>query len=82
MPALGELFVDPLDWKEIKKKAKHFVLLHSDNDPYVPLWHGEKLRDLLEGKLTLIKGQAHFSTTTYPGDKYLKFPELLEKILE
>lgn len=77
-----EMFVDPFDWKKIKTKAKKFIFFHSDNDPYVRLRYGEKLRDLLSGELIILKGQAYFSTTTYPGDKYFKFPELLTKILE
>lgn len=79
--AVREMFVTPFDYRKIKKKAEKFIFFHSDNDPYVPLWHGEKLRDELGGELIILKGQAHFSTTTYPGDKYLEFPELLEKIL-
>jgi hypothetical protein len=79
---LKELFMKPFDYKKIKSKASKIVLFHSDNDPYVPLWHGKKLRDFLCGELIVMNGQAHFSTTTYPGNKYLQFPELLEKILE
>lgn len=78
-----EMFVKPFDWKKIRRQAKTFVLFHSDNDPYVPLWHGEKLQSLLGAELILMKGQAHFSTTTYQDkEKYRKFPELLAKILE
>lgn len=79
---LAELFVKPFDFKKIKTKVKKFVFFHSDNDPYVELWQGEKLHKLLGGELIVMKGQAHFSTTTYRGEKYKKFPKLLEKILE
>lgn len=78
--AVKEMFVKPFDWKKIKTKAKKFVLFHSDDDPYVPLWHGEKLKKYLQGELIIMKGQRHFSTTTAPG--YKKFPAVLEKILE
>jgi len=77
-----EMFKKPFDYLQIKTKARRFTFFHSENDPFVPFWHGEKLRDILGGELVVLKGQAHFSTTTYPGDAYLKFPELLEKILE
>jgi len=76
-----EMFVKPFDWKKIKTKAKKFLYFHSDNDPYVSLTYGEKLQGLLGGELIIMKGQAHFSTTTYPGKKYVQFPELLDKIL-
>lgn len=77
---LHELFTYSFDWQTIKSRAKKFVLFHSDDDPYVPLWHGEKLKKLLGAKLILMKGQKHFSVSTDP--KYTIFPKLLEKILE
>jgi hypothetical protein len=77
-----DMFVKPFDYQRIKTQSKGFTFFHSENDPFVPLWHGEKLQDVLGGELVVMKGQAHFSTTTYPGDKYLQFPQLLEKILE
>jgi predicted alpha/beta hydrolase family esterase len=77
---LGGLFSIHLEWKRIKEKARNIVLFHSDNDQYVPLHHGESLRDFLGAKLIVMKGQGHFSTSTDP--KYRNFPELLEKILE
>jgi len=61
-PPVKEMFVRPFDWKKIKMHAKSFILFHSDNDPYVPLWHGEKLKKLLGAELIVLKGQAHFST--------------------
>lgn len=82
-PPVKEMFRKPFFWEIIRSRAKKCILFHSDNDPYVSLWHGEKLRKLLGAELVVIKGQAHFSTTTYPDkEKYKKFPELLEKILE
>ncbi len=81
-PPVKEMFTEPFDWKKIRKHAKTFILFHSDNDPYVPIWHGEKLREYLGAELIVMGGQAHFSTTTYPGEKYNQFPQLLEKILE
>lgn len=82
MKELTHLFNVSLDWPALKKKAKRIILYHSDNDPYVPLRYGEKLKKLLDAELIIMPGQAHFSTTTYPEkEKYKKFPELLEKIL-
>lgn len=76
---LRELFTYRFAWDKIRKKAKQFILFHSDDDPYVPLWHGEKLKKLLDAQLILMKGQKHFSVSTDP--KYITFPKLLEKIL-
>lgn len=76
---LRDLFTYQFDWKTIKTRAGQFVLFHSDDDPYVPLWHGEKLKKLLDAQLIVMKGQKHFSVSTDPN--YTTFPELLEKIL-
>lgn len=75
----SELFLEPFDYDRIRKKAKKFVIFHSDTDPYVPLHHGEKLASLLEGELIVLKGQGHFNLEQ--GPEYKKFPILLEKIL-
>lgn len=77
--AINELFLKPLDYLKIKGKAKKFVLIHSDDDPYVPIWHGYELKKRLGGKLVIMKGQKHFSTSTY-GEKYKEFPKLLEYV--
>lgn len=77
--SINELFLKPLDYKKIKKRAKEFILIHSDNDPYVDLEHGRVLKEWLGGKLLIMRGQKHFSTSTY-GEKYREFPELLKYI--
>ncbi len=77
---LNELFLIPFDWQKIKKQAKKFILFHSDDDPYVPLSHGQKLKELLNADLFVLKGQGHFSLEKDP--QYKQFPQVLEKILE
>lgn len=77
--ALKELFVKPFDYDLIKKKAKRFVFIHSDNDPYCPLEHAKFLTEKLDGQLIVKKGQKHFSIGSY-GEEYSKFPFLLELI--
>ena len=76
---LKELFIEPLDFKRIKTHAKHFIFIHSDNDPYCPLDHAKFLSEKLDGKLIVLKGQQHFSTSV-GGEKYKKFPLLLKLI--
>ena len=79
--ALSELFERPLDYELIKSKAKRFVLIHSDDDPYCPLDHAEYLAEKLGAKLIVKKGQKHFNISTV-GEKYKKFPFLLELIMD
>ncbi len=77
--ALDGLFEEPFDFAKIKNKAKHFVFIHSDNDPYCPLEHAEFLAEKLDGELIIREGQKHFSIGSF-GEEYKKFPFLLELI--
>lgn len=78
-PPVKEMFKYQFNWDKIKKNAKKFILIHSDNDPYISLEHGEFLREKLGGELVIMKDQGHFSTETV-GEKYKQFPELLKYI--
>lgn len=77
--ALDELFLKPFDFEKISKKAKKFIFIHSDNDPYCPLEHAQFLREKVNGTLILLRGQKHFSIGT-AGKEYDKFPFLLDLI--
>lgn len=71
------LFRRPFNWQKIKKKADKIILIHSDDDPFVPLKHGVILKQKLQAKLILLKGQKHFSVST-GGEKFRKLPIILE----
>lgn len=73
------LFEEPFDFEEIKKHAKRFIFIHSDNDPYCPLDHAKYLSKKLGGKLIIKKGQGHFNLEK--GKEYRQFPFIL-KLLE
>ncbi|MEI6498507.1 MAG: alpha/beta hydrolase [bacterium] len=75
---LNDLFEVPFDFEKIKKHAKKFIFIHSDNDPYCPLDHAQYLAQKLGGELIIIKGQGHFNLEN--GQKYKQFPELLQLI--
>ena len=74
--SLEGLFDKPFDFQKIKSRAKHFIFIHSDNDPYCPLEHAEFLSNKLNGKLIIKKGQKHFNLEQDP--KYKRFPFLLK----
>ena len=76
---LKGMFIHKFVWKLIKTRAKHFIFIHSDDDPYVALNHGKILYEKLGGKLIIKEGQKHFSIDT-AGQKYKKFPLLLKLI--
>lgn len=75
-----EMFAEySFDWDKIKKHAREFIFIHSDNDPYIDLKQGEFLKEKLGGELVVLPGQGHFSISTV-GEKYREFPELLKYI--
>jgi len=74
-----ELFLRPFDFQKIKAHCKEFVLITSDDDPFVSLEHGKFFEEKLDTKLIIFKNQKHFSVESY-GEKYKKFPEILEYI--
>jgi uncharacterized protein len=76
---LSELFTAPFNFEKIKKKAKHFVFIHSNDDPYCPLEHAEYLAGKLEAKLIILKNEKHFSISS-AGKKYKKFTFLFKLI--
>lgn len=76
--SLKGLFIEPFDFAKITANAEKFVVIHSDNDPYVPLEHAEYISECLNGELLLLPGQGHFNTEQ--SERYKEFPELLEII--
>ena len=75
---IDSFFWKPIGWDNIKQHCKRFVVIHSDNDPYVPLKHGHIFEEKLGARLIVKKGQKHFSGSE--GKKEL--PVALESVLE
>jgi predicted alpha/beta hydrolase family esterase len=75
---LRELFMKPFDFERIRTKARKFIFVHSDNDPYCPLEQAEYLCEKVGGELVIIPGQGHFSAEASP--EYVRFPALLDII--
>lgn len=64
------------DWEKIKANCKHFAVISSDDDPYVPLEKGQELSDKLGVDVTLIQNAGHFNARA----GYSDFPQLLALI--
>ena len=64
------------DWISILKKAHHFEVFQSDNDPYVSLGNGEQLAKNLNVALNFVPNAGHFNAKA----GYTRFDLLLEKI--
>lgn len=75
---LKNLFSGKTDFEKVKKHAKKFIIIHSDNDPYCPIEMAEYLSKKLNGKLIIKKGEKHFNLDASP--KYKEFPLILDFI--
>lgn len=70
--------VREFNWSKIRENCGMFVVIHSDNDPYVPLQKGEDLAKNLDSKLLVLKGAGHFNISS----GYTSFEFLLDRIKE
>ena len=77
VPELESFFDQPLDYEKVKKSARKFEAICSDDDPLVPIKNAEILRDKLGAELTVLHGQSHLDI--YNG--LFELPIVLEKIL-
>lgn len=66
------------DWDVIKKKAQHFAVFQSDNDPYVGLDNGKELAKNLGVELSFVPNAGHFNKKA----GYTKFEALRDKVIE
>ncbi len=66
------------NWESIKKRACHFVVFQSDNDPYVSLGNGQELAKNLGVELNFVPNAGHFNTKA----GYLKFEKLRDEIIK
>jgi uncharacterized protein len=74
---LNETFFEKeFDWEKIKNNCENFVMLNSDNDPYVPFEMSEDLAKRLGVEIEVIKGGGHLNSEAGYGE----FPLLLEKV--
>lgn len=66
----------PLNWQRIRQHCKRFVIIHSDNDPYVPMTHGMIFKKHLKGRLIIEHNKGHM--TDEEGVK--KLPSVVKSI--
>ena len=64
------------NWNTIRRRAEHFVVFHSDNDPYVCMANGAKAAEKLGVELSFVANAGHFNAAA----GYTEFPELLSKL--
>jgi len=64
------------NWKKIKENCGKFYIIHSDNDPYVPMKEAVNLAEKLGTVVILIEKAGHFNESS----GFKKFDFLLEMI--
>ncbi len=74
---LKNFFVKDFEFEKIRNKANKFVLIHSDNDPYVPLEHGNILKEKLSAELIIKHNAKHFSGAFDSEDACLELPDVV-----
>jgi len=79
---INSFFETPIDFKKIKKHCKNFVAIHSDNDPHVPLKHGDIFKKKLNAKVIIKSKMNHFSGEIDNEESCTELPVALEELLE
>jgi len=69
-------FKSTYNWEQIRNNCKNFLVIHSDNDPYVPLEKAQEISTNLNSKLIVVNKAGHFNEDS----GYTSFNLLLEKI--
>lgn len=75
---LSSFFKSKMSWQKLKKICQKFFAIHSDNDPWVPLKHGNILKEKLGAELIVMYDMKHFSGD----DGIFKLPIVLELIVK
>ncbi len=79
---LSNFFETPIDFDKIKTKAKHFVAIASDNDPFVPLKHTDIFKDKLGAAVIIKHGMNHFSGAVDDEESCTSLPEVSQAIVK
>jgi len=74
---LSNFFSKPIRWKKIRQHCKKFVAIHSDNDPFVKIYHGEAFRKHLKAKLIIEHSKGHFTDE----DEIRKLPSVVKSMM-
>jgi predicted alpha/beta hydrolase family esterase len=66
----------PFDWAKIRQSSDHFLVFHSEDDPFICIANGEKIAKELNIGLIRLTNAGHFNAKA----GYTKFELLLEKL--
>lgn len=68
----------PIDAAKVKKAAKNFIAIFSDNDKYVPLENAKLFKQRLGAKTVIVQSKGHMGAS----DDCAQLPEVLNAVLE
>ncbi len=74
---LKSFFTKPIDWKKINDNCRKFVVIHSDNDPYVSLHYGTEIfKSKINARLIIEHNKGHFE------NNITELPSALKSVLK
>lgn len=73
---INNFFEKPLNYVNIKSKGPKFIVIHGENDTYVPSQQAERLSESLECELVLVPNGGHLSGN----EGFHALPEVLEAL--
>ncbi len=77
---LPDFFRTPIDFEPIRNRAKGFVAIHSDDDPYVELKHADVFKEKLGAEIIIKHGMKHFSGEIDDEASCTELPDVVEAI--
>jgi len=77
LPVLDEFIGDGVNLAGIREHVVSLVVMRSDDDPYVPTGHTDRLARLLDTSPLVVPGAGHFLAT----DGLTSLPHVLEVVL-
>lgn len=73
---IKDFFANPFDWEKIRSKAEKFVIINSDDDPYMKDEEGKILHEKLGGEFIIERNAGHINEAS----GFKEYPRLLEII--
>jgi predicted alpha/beta hydrolase family esterase len=74
---IQDFFKTDFNWKKIRSKVEKFVIINSDNDPYMKIEEGKILHEKLGGELIIEHNAGHINEAA----GFTEYPRLLDSIL-
>lgn len=78
IPELQNFVYKEFDWEKIRKGAKKFIVISSDDDPFIELAEGERIANLLGAEFIVERGAGHINE----GSGFTEYPRLLALLAE